>query len=468
MQKATNISLALCITLLGTTISGCAMKATTTQDQSSPVSVQTSQAAKGWLGQGPLYIGTVQPENEVDVVPKMAGKIASVNVSVGSHVKKGDILYQMDDKDVRNTVAQAQAAVASAEANVQTAITQQQSTSNQASSSEVGAKGSVIQAQNALAAAQNGLVQAQNKIATSKQAFDDATTNKQRYEQLYAANAASKAQLDQAQKDYINAQADYTNAQKGLETAQTAVAVAQQALSNAANGFKTAQNQVSISQSASGVEASRQVVGSAQAALKTAQDQLADTSVISPIDGVVGIKNIEVGNFLNPNFPSNQPTLVIANLDPAKVLVYIPASEINRVKVGDPVMIRAVSLNEYLQGAVKSISPLDKQGKGYPVEISIPNPNLVLKKGMVAEVSFIDKESKQGMIIPTSAVVRENEKTYVFVAGQNVAKRVEIAVGGQQGSQTLVTSGINEKDMIITSQANLLHDQEKIVIDAKN
>jgi HlyD family secretion protein len=467
MQKAAGISLILGTLLLGTTVmSGCGSVSTLQQANNTPTSVEVAQAANGWISKGPIYVGTVQPAQEVDVLPKIPGKVASINVAMGSRVKKGDVLYTLDDKDVQDAINQAQAAASAAQANVQNAQTQQQSAANQASGGVVSAKSGLIQAENAVSQAQNGIVQAQNAVTTTKKAFDDATTNKSRYEQLYALNSIPKAQLEQVQTAYVAAQAAYENAQKGLQTAQAGLETAQKALNNAKAGYGTAQNQASVAQSQAGVEYSRQAANVAQAGLKTAQDHLGDVTVTSPIDGVVGVKNVEIGDFVNPDIPSGQPTLVVANLDPAKVLVYVPADAINQVKVGAPVMVKAVALNTYFKGQIKSISPLDNLGKGYPVEISVPNADQQLKKGMVAQVSLLGPDAKQGTIIPTSALTQENGKSYVFIAENNTAKRKEVTVMDQLGSETLISSGVQAGEQVITSQISLLQDGSKLTIEA--
>lgn len=453
MQKR-KTALVICSFLAGITIlSGCGSEATM-QQVNSPLSVQVAEATNGWISQGPVYIGTIQPEREIQTLPKVPGKVASVNVSVGSHVKAGDTLYTLDNKDFRDAVNQAQAAFAAAQAGVQTATTQQQASLNQASGGAVTAKSGLIQTQNAV-------TQAQNAVTMTKQALDLATTNKNRYEQLFAANAVSKSDLDTINNAYVKAQTDYSNA-------QAALAAAQQAMQNASSGYQTAQSQIQVAQSTAGIIQSKEAVKTAQAALQAAQDQLADTTIKSPIDGIVGIKNINPGDFVNPDFPSTEPVMVVASMDPVKVLVYIPANTINSVKVGDSVMLKVVALNTYFEGQVKNISPLDNQGKGYPVEISVPNPKLQLKKGMVTEVSLLGPNSKQGILIPTSAIFHNNGKTYVYVDNNNVAKQKEVVIGQQQGSQTLVTNGLHTGDIIITNQLSQLKDSMKIKVDTQS
>jgi HlyD family secretion protein len=462
MRRVT-VSLVLSTCLFGTAVlSGCGAKEAFQQDQGAAVSVHTARATSGWISKGPVYTGTVQPSQQVQVVPKISGKIATIPVAVGSRVKAGDTLFTIDDRDYRTAVERAQAAVDAAQAAVQTAQTQQQSTLNQANSAAVQAQNGLIQAQNGVAQAQSNVQQLENALTMAKQALDDAATNKQRYEQLYAQNVVPKTQLEQAETAYVNAQANYQKTQEQLEAAKAALATAQQSVGTANAGYETAQKQVQVAQSTAGVEAAQKNLEQAKVNLKAAQDQLADATVTSPIDGIVGVKNADVGDMVSPSMP--QPVVVVANLDTVKILVYVPASAINHLKVGDPVMVKAVALNQYFKGEVKHISPLDEKGKGYPVEVSVPNKDLRLKSGMVTEVNLLGPDAKQGIVVPTAGVVQENGKAYVYVSENNQARRKEVTIAQQEGSQTLVTSGLKDGDVVIVDQLPLLKDGAKISV----
>lgn len=446
-------------------VSGCGAKDAFQQEQNATVSVEVAKATSGWISKGPVYTGTVQPDQEVQVVPKIAGKIATFPAAIGTRVKAGDVLFTLDDRDLRTSVSQAEAAVAASQAQVQAAETQQQSSVNQASGGAVQAKSGMLSAQGAVEQAQNAVNQAENALTMAKQTLDDATTNKNRYEQLYNQNVIPKSQLEQFETAYVNAQANYQIALKNVDAARAGLSIAQDSLNNASSGYQTAQNQVGVAQSTSGIEVARQALKQAQVNLEKAKDTLSDATVTSPIDGIVGVKNADVGDMVSPQMA--QPVLVVANLDIVKILVYIPATEINHVKVGDPVMVKSVPLNTYFKGQVINISPLDEKGKGYPVLISVPNKDLQLKSGMVTEVNMLGPDAKQGILIPSSSVVQDGGKSYVFVADNNAARRKEITIAQQEGSQTLVANGIKEGDTVIVSQLALLKDQTKITIQQK-
>ncbi|WP_027415562.1 efflux RND transporter periplasmic adaptor subunit [Aneurinibacillus terranovensis] len=474
MRKATMI-LAAGLCLGSIALAGCGTDAKEAFQQDAAVPVETTAAITGSFTSGPVYTGTVQPRQQVPISPKLAGKIASMMVDVGSHVQKGQTLFTLDDKDLKNAVVKAQAAVAAAQSGINGAQAEQQANVVKAQGGAVSAKSGIIQAQGAITQAQNNVDQASHGVQvaglglqTSKQALTDAQTNLKRTKTLFNAGAAPQSSLDAAQTAFVNAQAgynkaqaDYKSAQDALAKAKQGLATAQNALQTATSGYQTARQGVSVAQSTAGIDAARSAAEQAQVGLKVAQDTLDDATVTSPIDGIVGKKNAEVGQMASPQ----APVLVVANLDTVKVLVYVPADAINGMKVGNQVQVKTVAFTYTTTGTITNISPLDDSGKGYPVEVTVPNKNLQLKAGMVVEVSALDPNAKQGILIPTSAIVRDQGKSYVFVAQNGTAKRKEIQVGAQSGSQTMVTAGINSGDLVISDKAAQLSDNAKITVE---
>ncbi|WCK54276.1 efflux RND transporter periplasmic adaptor subunit [Aneurinibacillus sp. Ricciae_BoGa-3] len=485
------VSLLLALSLCASTaaIAGCSTNAAVTQDI--PTQVTTAIAANGSITMGPVYTGTIQASDEVRILPKIGGKVVSLPVDVGTSVKSGQTLFTIDNKDYRNNVAKAEAAVQSAVAGVQGAETQQQASLVQAKGAATAAQGSMVQAKTGIISSQAAINQAQssvdtlthnlgtldNAVKTAQQAEKDAQTALTRAQSLFNAGAAPQSALDQAQTGYVNAQAavktamiNRQNWQVALDAAKKALVTAQNSLQNAGSGYSTAasgyqnaESGIGVAGSNAGIEAMQSNVNAAQVNLKIAQDALGDTVVYSPINGIVSAKNIQAGEMVSPQSPV--APLVITNIDTVKVLVYIPANQINGIKTGDKVQVKAVALNTVATGTVTNISPSDSQGKGYPVMVTVQNPTHILKAGMVADVTLVDPAAKQGIIVPSSAIVNEGGKMYVIAVENGIAKRKAVTVGQQQGSQALVTAGISPGTRVVTDNAAGLSDGDKVVID---
>jgi RND family efflux transporter MFP subunit len=346
-------------------------------------------------------------------------------------------------------------------------VIQSQSAINQA-------QGAINQATTAVEQATHGVSSAANTVKQTQQALADAQKNVTRTQSLFDAGASTQAQLEQAKTAVVNAEAAYNNAQNAQANAQDQLVAAQKALttarnsydsaknsySNANSGYSNAQNQLKVSQNTAVIESSQQSFKQAQLNVNIAQDALDDTVVTSPINGIVGTKNAEVGEMVS----AQSPALVIANLSTVNTLIYVPAEQINNVKAGDKVQVRVAASNIVTTGTVKNVSPLDASGKGYPVKISVANPDTKLKSGMLADISFVAANAQEGIVVPTAAVQKDQGKEYVYVVNGDHAKRKEVKTVQTAGSQTLVTSGLSNEENVIVNNLALLSDNSPITI----
>jgi RND family efflux transporter MFP subunit len=486
-MKITKLQTTLAAVLLGTAmLAGCSGSGGAAQEMVVPVKV--SQAQEGVLGEGKIYTGVVTPAETVNIVPKIAGKVVEIPVDVGSEVKKGQVLFKLEDNDLRNNLAKAKAAASAAEAAVSTAEASHESGVVSATSGIVSSKngvissksainqaqGSVNQAKTAVEQAKNGLSSAANTVKQTEQALADAKKALTRTQALFNEGSVSQSQLEQAQTAVVSAQTAYenavnakSNAANQLDAAQKSLSVAQEAYNNATSsyenansGYSNAQRQLQVSQSTATIESSRESLKQAQLNVSIAQDALEDTVIKSPINGIVGVKNTEVGEMVS----ASSPALVIANLSTVNTLIYIPADQINQVKVGDKVQVRVTASDLITTGTVKNVSPLDSSGKGYPVKVSVANPDMKLKSGMLADISFVNNDAQQGMIVPSGALLEQDGKTYVFVVNDGHVARKEVTVARESGSQALITSGIEKGETVAVNNLALLDDNAAVKI----
>lgn len=446
------------------------------------VPVKVSKAQAGVLGEGKIYTGVVTPAEKVNIVPMIAGKVVELPVDVGSEVKKGQVLFKLEDNDLRNNLAKAKAAASAASASVSTTEASRESGIVSATSGVVSSKNGVISSKSAINQAQGGISQAQtvveqaknglssavNTVKQTEQAFADAQKTLTRTQALFNAGSVAQAQLEQAQTAVVSAQTARDNAvnarlnaEKQLSASQEALTVAQQSYKNAtssyenaSNGYSNSQRQLKVSQNTATIESSREMLKQAQLNVSIAQDALNDSVITSPINGIVGGKNAEIGEIVS----AAAPVLVIANLSTVNTLIYVPADQINHIQVDDKVQVRVTASDLITTGIVKSVSPLDSSGKGYPVKISVANPEMKLKSGMLADISFVNNVAKQGMIVPSGAVLKTDGKAYVFVVSGGHVARKEVTVASESGSQALITSGIAQGATVAINNLSLLAD----------
>lgn len=400
------------------------------------VPVQAEKVVEGTIEERASITGKLSPDETVDISPKVSGKIQAIHVTLGQQVKQGDVLFNLDQTDLANSVKQAQAAYNLALASLK-----------QAESSAVQG---VDQAESDVVQYENAIIQAQNTIAQQEQALQNATLEEQRTRQLHQAGAVSDAELERAETAL-------KNAQLALENARTALANAQTSYDNAKNNLNHAKNK-------NGVQVSKASVDQARVSLENAQSQLSNAKVIAPISGIVSVVHGSTGQMVSPQMA----VISIARIDPLKVKAHLSEREVTSVQVGSTVAVDIPALNKKLDAKVTAISPImNNDVKAYPIEISIPNPNQELKADMVVHVRFGSDHAEKYAIISRSALIEEQGKQYVYKLDGDRAVKVEVTTGKETSNQIEIKSGLTKDDQVVIKGQTLLADGVKIQIQAE-
>ncbi|HHY74381.1 MAG TPA: efflux RND transporter periplasmic adaptor subunit [Bacillus bacterium] len=426
-------------------LTGCSSNVITVANEDVTVNVKTAAAFEGYLNNGPIFTGTVQANKEITIDPKVSGRIANIPVEVGATITKGDVLFTLEDEDLKNSTLQSEAAVGVAQSGIAAAKSGYES-------GVVAAENGVEQARTTVNQLQNSLEDLEASAKKASQSLVDAKNNFNRTKELFAAGAVSKTQVEQAETALVAAESAVTSIEVNKKNTFEKLTAAETTLKNA-------QKQLGIARNNPQVKVSEEQLKQAQAAAAIANHTLREATVVSPISGTIGAINSEAGEIVS----SQTHVMVIADLSEVRILVYVPAGEVNNINVGDPVQVRTVSTTMTTVGTVNNISPLDQDGKGYPVEIVVSNPEGILKPGMISEVMFVHKDEGKGVIIPKSALLEKNNKQYVYKIEENHTVLTEVTVGEMTDSQALISSGLTVKDRVATTKIKVLADHVKIV-----
>ncbi|MDY6846412.1 MAG: efflux RND transporter periplasmic adaptor subunit, partial [Chloroflexota bacterium] len=194
-----------------------------------------------------------------------------------------------------------------------------------------------------------------------------------------------------------------TQEAKEVLEARVRVRVAQERLDRAVdylNSLESGDQSLQVEAAGLGVQQAEASLDQAKAALASIDLQLEKTVIKSPVDGIVLTRNLEEGEVLAPG----SVALTIGQLQELSLTVYIPETEYGKINLGDTVSIAVDSFpGENFTGTVTYISdqaeftPRNVQtvdGRKttvYAVKITVPNPDLELKPGMPADVTFIRK-----------------------------------------------------------------------------
>lgn len=191
----------------------------------------------------------------------------------------------------------------------------------------------------------------------------------------------------------------------------------------------------------------------AEAQYEQAKLDLSYTRIISPVDGIVTSRVVEIGNVVS----NNQMLFSVADFNPLLARIRVPEKEIGNIAVGQEALITVESApgREY-QGHVKMISPVvDPESGTVKVTIEIPSSGkTLLRPGMFASVYIITDTRRQTLVISKKALVLQGEGNQIFVfdpseeGGTSVRRRIEI--GFSDNNRLEVIDGISEGELVIT------------------
>lgn len=392
--------------------------------------------------------GTISAKT-IEIAPEIGGKVISISVEEAAQVKAGDELFHLDDSLLIAQRAQADAAVQQAEAAVNTAKVQYEIALNGArlqdlenrtlvwNTSQPGefdlpvwyfntdekitsANAEVDAAKIALDQEKANLEKvlsdraSQEFLDAEKRVSDAQATFLIAEQVLELATSAqdnedlknfAQDQYDTAKTDLDSAQMDYkrlltSQAASDVLEARARVRVAQERYDRALdyyNSLLTGDQSLQVHAAESGIKQAEAALAQTQAALALIDVQLEKTVIRAPIDGVVLTRNLEVGETAAPG----SVVMEIGNLQEVELVVYISETEYGKVQLGDKVSITADSFpGETFTGSVVYISDQaeftprnvqttdGRQATVYAVKLSVPNPDLKLKPGMPADVTF--------------------------------------------------------------------------------
>ncbi len=337
-----------------------------------PMTVETGIAGRGAITDYVMVVGNLIGEATVDVVPRVSGRIESINVRLGDRVTRGQQIAKLEDRAIREQVNQVRANI---EVNKAT-----------------------------LEARQNDLAVAENALNRARTSFE-------------------RGLLSQA----------------GLEDAEAR-----------------------YSQAASQVTVARAQLVSTEARLDELSVSLADTNVLSPVDGFVGRRDLDPGAFAN----ANTAIVSLVDLSTVRMVANLIERDFRRVQAGAPAIVEVDAFpGEQFAGQVSRVAPVfDPATRTATMEIEVPNPGFRLKPGMYARVRLTAEQKPDALTVNRAAVVDLQGRRGVYVIDdENVAHFQTVETGLTDGDRVEIVSGLNEGTRVVTTGALAIRDGERVV-----
>jgi RND family efflux transporter MFP subunit len=359
--------------------------------------VKTAAVAETPFGETVTANGTLAAYDQTTVSVKVPGRLNAISVDLGSVVSRGQVIAQLGPEDYRLRVQQSEASLAQARARLGLAPD--------------GTDDRVDPEQTAT-------------VRQARAVLDEARFNRDRSAKLVEQGIIAKAEFESANATFKVAEGRYQDAYEEIRNRQ-------------------------------GVLAQR------RSELALARQQLKDTAVIAPLDGIVQEKRASVGEYL----AAGAPIVDIVRMDPLRLRAEIPERESQTVKSGQDVRVTVEGDPTVYLGKIKRLSPvIAEQNRILVVEADVRN-NGKLRPGSFAHAEIVTNDAKMAVTVPNNAIVTFAGIEKVIVVQNGKALERPITTGRRGPEFTEIIAGINVGEKVIVDPGNLQSGQAVQVVD---
>ena len=391
-------------------LAGCGKaKDETAVETEAPTPVTVETAVLGAIDHIVTADAVLFPINQANVTPKISAPVSRMLVNRGDHVRIGQLIADLESKDLA--------------AAVQEARFQYQ----QAQSAYATVTGATVVEDETKARAD---------VQSAQSAFDAA-------KKLYDSRVALEKEGALAQKQVDETKLQMVQAQTQLETAQQHL--------KSLNGVGRQE----------AVRAAQAQMDAAKAHEDALAVQLSYARVLSPINGVISERLVNVGEVAS----AGMPLVSIVDISQLRAVANVPVKDAETTKLGRPA--RVAGPDGDIAGTVAVVSPsANANATTVEVWVQIPNPGERLKPGATARVSIIAETIQNTLVVPAAALLNgdSGRQKVMVVSSDSVAHERMVAVGVRQGDRVQILSGVQQGDQVVTSGGLGLDDKAKVTI----
>jgi HlyD family secretion protein len=351
---------------------------------------------RGDLARVVVATGKIQPLSKAEIKSKASGFIKKIYVDYGDHVKNGQILVELDK-------VQLEAAFRASEASLQAAKAARESAKAALERNKVDAEGPDV---------------------------PFLKLSMERAQQMLKDGVMSKSVVEDAEKNYQLALNKQVSAQRNLAVSQAEI------------------------------EKAEAEVVQAKAAADNAAEDLRNSTIVSPIDGLVLSRDVNIGDAVSSIYIlGSQATPIMTLGDVSEVYVQgkVDESDIGKVYLNQAARIVVESFKDKkFTGKVTKISPLGKEKDNvttFEVRVSISNPGGELKASMSANAEILLEEKKNVLMAPEAAMIYDKDRNAQVeipdAKGPNGKKKINVKLGISNGVKTEILYGLNETQKIV-------------------
>src|SRR5881394_3140376 len=359
--------------------------------------VKTVKVAETPIGETVTVNGNLAAYDHITVGMKVPGRLQTISVDLGSVVRKGQVIAQLEQQDYKLRVDQADAALAQARARLGLAPT---GVDDRVTAEETGT------------------------VRQARAVLEDARLKRERAMKLVQQGITPRAEFESVDSEYKVALSRYQDALEEIRNRQ-------------------------------GLLAQR------RSEVALAKQQLTDTSVYSPLDGVVQEKKASAGEYL----AAGAPVVNLVRIDPLRLRVEVPERESHGVRMGQSVRVTVEGDPESYLGYVKRLSPtISEQNRVLSVEADVRN-NGRLRPGAFVKAGIVTNQTNTAVTVPPNALVTFAGIDKVIVVENGKALEKTVTVGRRGDNWIEIKAGVNTGQSVVLDPGNLQSGQSVSVAE---
>jgi multidrug efflux pump subunit AcrA (membrane-fusion protein) len=401
MIRPVHVVIAACIAA-----AGCARQEA--PEAEAPAPVQVAPARQEAIRRLVDADAVLFPRDQSAIVPKISAPVERFLVKRGDHVKKGQLLAVLENRDLAATAAESKGQVVQAEANFKST------------------EGAAIP---------EAVVKARSDVDAGRQQLDAARKLLESRQGLFKQGALARRQVDEAQVAYAQAEAQFASAREHLRALENVSREAQ---------IRTAEAQLQ----------------SARAHYQSSTAQLGYSEIRSPIAGIVADRPLYPGEMAG----AGAPLLTVIDISRVVARANVPQALAAQVKVGDSATITADAGVE-LPGKVSVVSPATDPGAAtVQVWVEAGNPGERLRPGGSVRVSIVAATIPNAVVIPPAAILPGDDgaPAVAVVGSDAVAHLRKVTLGVREPGKVQVLSGVSAGEQVVISGGVGLEDKGKV------
>jgi RND family efflux transporter MFP subunit len=374
------------------TASASAAAATEKPTAASPRAVKVFQAVEQRVPRTVTSTGALAADDTVVLGVKVPGRLVEQAVDLGTRVRRGQVVARIDATDYKLRVEQAEAALQQARARLGLTLT--------GTDEQVDPEKTSI-------------------VRQARAVLDEARLSRERSRKLLEQNLIARAQDDTAEANLGVAEARYHDAIEEVRN-----------------------RQATLTQRRSELELARQ--------------QLVDTTLVSPFDGAVSMKQAAVGEYL----AAGAPVATLVRTHPLRLRLPVPEREAVGVRVGHTVRLTVEGDATVYQGKIVRLSPIvQEQNRTLLVEAEVPNSNAVLKPGAFARAEIVTEGSQPVIRIPAASLVTFAGIEKVLAVRQGKIVEIRVQTGRRANDSIEIVTGLKPGETVVLEPSNLAPGQ---------